>query len=408
MLALLPLCSSPPQLAMAKSWIMAGRGIAKKIRNATQLFTFQLGELVAGAYVNCPNCQYCIDNSHVTLEWPELPAGVKFDPSDFELLEHLEAKSSLPNSKSLVLLNEFIPTIEESEGICYTHPENLPGIKMDGSSRHFFYRISNAYNCGKRKRRKINNYDHSVCDEHIRWHKTGKSKAIYDNNGVQKGWKKILVLYTGSKRGGSKSGKAGWVMHQYHLGADEDEKDGELVVSKIIYQLPSKQIDKSEMDVSVLDCGASDEPEMDVSAVKIDPTTPKADPPQPHSPNNSPCETEQYTPILLGQGEEESGTSVYRVKDEAAECPAWPGGLPQVVVDAYLPALDEAMRPEEAPPEKPQPLDCSNMDAFDGLPDLDNTLSYLGTPSARSTLADIHFGSQDSLGGWPGSFSTQY
>jgi hypothetical protein len=64
----------------------------------------------------------------VRLVWPALPAGVKFDPSDFELLQHLEGKSSLLNSKFHGLIDAFIPTIEEKGGICYTHPKNLPGI----------------------------------------------------------------------------------------------------------------------------------------------------------------------------------------------------------------------------------------------------------------------------------------
>lgn len=60
-------------------------------------------------------------------EWPGLPAGVKFDPSDGELLEHLAAKCGVGNSKQHVLIDEFIPTLEWNEGICHTHPENLPG-----------------------------------------------------------------------------------------------------------------------------------------------------------------------------------------------------------------------------------------------------------------------------------------
>jgi hypothetical protein len=63
----------------------------------------------------------------VSLVWPALPAGVKFDPTDLELLQHLQEKSSLPNSVSHTLIDEFIPTIKEKEGICYTHPKNLPG-----------------------------------------------------------------------------------------------------------------------------------------------------------------------------------------------------------------------------------------------------------------------------------------
>jgi hypothetical protein len=59
---------------------------------------------------------------------PGLPAGVKFDPTDQELLEHLEGKAR-PESRSKLhpLVDDFIPTIEGENGICYTHPERLPG-----------------------------------------------------------------------------------------------------------------------------------------------------------------------------------------------------------------------------------------------------------------------------------------
>ena len=59
----------------------------------------------------------------VSLVWPALPAGVKFDPTDLELLQHLQGKSSKPNSVPHTLIDEFIPTIKEKEGICYTHPK---------------------------------------------------------------------------------------------------------------------------------------------------------------------------------------------------------------------------------------------------------------------------------------------
>lgn len=54
----------------------------------------------------------------------DVPAGVKFDPSDEQILEHLEAKLK----RSLhPLIDQFIPTLEGEHGICYTHPQNLPG-----------------------------------------------------------------------------------------------------------------------------------------------------------------------------------------------------------------------------------------------------------------------------------------
>lgn len=58
-----------------------------------------------------------------------LPAGVKFDPTDQELIEHLQAKVRPGSSAapSHPLIDEFIPTIEGEDGICYTHPERLPG-----------------------------------------------------------------------------------------------------------------------------------------------------------------------------------------------------------------------------------------------------------------------------------------
>ncbi|CAN0901422.1 NAC domain-containing protein 75 [Linum grandiflorum] len=187
---------------------------------------------------HCPSCGHKL----VKPDWLGLPAGVKFDPTDQELIEHLEAKveEAKGDMKSHPLIDEFIPTIEGDDGICYTHPEKLPGVTRDGLSRHFFHRPSKAYTTGTRKRRKIQN-EH--CDfqgtGETRWHKTGKTRPVMVN-GSQKGCKKILVLYTnfGKNR---KPEKTNWVMHQYHLGQHEEEKEGELVVSKIFYQTQPRQ-----------------------------------------------------------------------------------------------------------------------------------------------------------------------
>ena len=56
-----------------------------------------------------------------------LPAGVKFDPTDQELIEHLEAKVSADSVRFQSLIDLFIPTIDNEHDICYTHPEKLPG-----------------------------------------------------------------------------------------------------------------------------------------------------------------------------------------------------------------------------------------------------------------------------------------
>lgn len=52
---------------------------------------------------------------------------MKFDPTDQEILEHLEAKVRSDIHKLHPLIDEFIPTLEGENGICYTHPEKLPG-----------------------------------------------------------------------------------------------------------------------------------------------------------------------------------------------------------------------------------------------------------------------------------------
>ncbi|KAF3789061.1 hypothetical protein EJ110_NYTH19655 [Nymphaea thermarum] len=54
------------------------------------------------------------------------PAGVKFNPTDQGLLEHLKEKVKGDASELHPLLHEFIPLIQGNEGICYTHPVKLP------------------------------------------------------------------------------------------------------------------------------------------------------------------------------------------------------------------------------------------------------------------------------------------
>jgi hypothetical protein len=151
---------------------------------------------------------------------------------------------------------------------------------MDGRSCYFFHKISKAYDVGSRKRRKISNSNDTDCDEQMTWHKTGKSSAILDN-GVIKGWKKILVLH---KRYKGKKVKTNWTMHQCHLGPEEGEKHGELVVSRVFWQVKSNT-GKSQIHVPAEEFGSS--------AVKIDPTTPKS------VLSGSPFETEQNQVIIV-------------------------------------------------------------------------------------------------------------
>ncbi|KAI3467138.1 hypothetical protein Pfo_023801 [Paulownia fortunei] len=243
------------------SWLVDSNRIATKIRSASGVCDPGKVNWKSNPTKSCPNCLHIIDNSDVTDEWPGLPRGVKFDPSDQEIIWHLLAKVGVGNSKPHPFIDEFIPTVDEDDGICYTHPQNLPGVKQDGSVSHFFHRAIKAYNTGTRKRRKI--HGDELGD--VRWHKTGRTKPVF-LNGVQKGCKKIMVLYVSLVRGG-KPEKTNWVMHQYHLGTGEDEREGEYVISKVFYQRQQvKQNERSEEDI----------PEgIDTMISKVDPVTPE-------------------------------------------------------------------------------------------------------------------------------------
>lgn len=197
----------------------------------------------------CPSCghEFEIQDQTGIQELPGLPAGVKFDPTDQELLEHLEGKVRPDARKLHRLIDQFIPTLQGENGICYTHPEKLPGVSKNGMIRHFFHRPSKAYTTGNRKRRKVHTDEEGG---ETRWHKTGKTRPVF-MKGELKGYKKILVLYTnyGKQR---KPEKTNWVMHQYHLGNNEEEKEGELVVSKVFYQTQPRQCGSLMKDSSSL------------------------------------------------------------------------------------------------------------------------------------------------------------
>ncbi|KAF2303265.1 hypothetical protein GH714_016164 [Hevea brasiliensis] len=180
--------------------------------------------------LTCPSCGHNIELQDqaaggIIHDLPGLPAGVKFDPTDQEILEHLEAMvlSDCENTDIELLL--------------------ILRVSNDGQVRHFFHRPSKAYTTGTRKRRKVHTDEDG---SETRWHKTGKTRPVFIG-GIVKGYKKILVLYTNYGRQ-RKPEKTNWVMHQYHLGNNEEEKDGELVVSKVFYQTQPRQCGSSIKD----------------------------------------------------------------------------------------------------------------------------------------------------------------
>ncbi|XP_031379069.1 NAC domain-containing protein 73-like isoform X1 [Punica granatum] len=343
----------------SRNWLVDGRTIAKKVKNPTWSSASQSPSRDSGANRECPNCHHSIANNH---DWPGLPAGVKFDPSKAELLEHLAAKCGVGDAKPHELIDEFIPTLKEEKGICYTHPKNLPGVKKDGSSMHFFHRTVNAYSTGQRKRRKIQN-GQNLITENVRWHKTGKTKPIIEN-GVHKGWKKIMVLYKSSEKG-CKPHKSNWVMHQYHLGTEEDEKGGEFVVSKISYQ-PEKHSDVNGGTSAVEDLSTS-------------PKTPK--------PNAPPLVVAKASPI------DDVDDSVIPVGDDH-ECNDWLVGESQAYED-QVQGLEDPLLCKEILDPHPHPINpgldqivCSTSTRKD-----DESTGAYNAPCGISDLANLEFDS---------------
>ncbi|XP_022751873.1 SUPPRESSOR OF GAMMA RESPONSE 1-like [Durio zibethinus] len=384
-----------------RSWLIDSRAIAKKVKNASCSSSIQITG--CGAHRQCPNCHHRIDNSDVSPQWPGLPTGVKFDPSDAELLEHLAAKCGVGNSKAHLFIDEFIPTLEEDQGICYTHSENLPRAKTDGSSIHFLHRTINAYATGQRKHRKIKNQC-SANEEHVRWHKTGKTKPVIESR-VQKGWKKIMVLYKSSKRG-CRAGKSNWVMHQYHLGTEEEEHDGEYVVSKISYQ-QQKQTDKNDDSLMI------EEP--DDLTICASPRTPKTNPLRP-------CKSIKYHDAVENMHQEsEFAAEGSHLPQLAVHCeddldyPAWLAGESQAAVNSDLNCLGNSLLCSElmdsssllknSVKNQVSFTGCAhgsvemtgNTDPSCGISVLEN-LEFDTPPDLP--LADLQFGSQESIRSW--------
>lgn len=250
------------------SWLVDSNRIATKIRSASGARDPEHINWKSNPTKTCPNCHHVVDNSDVNQAWPGLPRGVKFDPLDHEIMWHLLAKSGVCDFVPHPFIDEFIPTVEEDDGICYTHPQKLPGVQQDGSVSHFFHRAIKAYQTGTRKRRKIHGDDFGD----FRWHKTGRTKPVILDN-IQRGCKKIMVLYVSPVKGG-KAEKTNWVMHQYHLGTGEDEKEGEYVISKVFYQQQSQSKTNGKDDDIILE-------EVNAPIVKVDPLTPKSVTPEP-------------------------------------------------------------------------------------------------------------------------------
>jgi hypothetical protein len=100
---------------------------------------------------------------------------------------------------------------------------------------------------------------------------------------------------------GGNAEKTNWVVHQYHIGREEDEKEGEYVISKIFYQQQVKLGKKNDQDV----------PETSEASIArvVDPVTPNFVTPELH------CNKKQCSDMNQEQeSQQEPQQSISQVK----------------------------------------------------------------------------------------------
>ncbi|PNT76075.1 hypothetical protein BRADI_1g43840v3 [Brachypodium distachyon] len=406
------------------SWLIDSQRIASKIKNVSGSMDLSKQKWVSNPTKECPRCSHIIDNSDVVHQWPGLPKGVKFDPSDQELLSHLLAKHDKAGAEPHPFIDEFIPTVEEDDGICYTHPQKLPGLKQDGSVSHFFHRTYKAYNTGTRKRRRINTGD--LAD--VRWHKTGKTKPVMVD-GKHLGCKKIMVLYMSTVKGG-KPKKTNWVMHQYHLGTGEDEQNGEYVVSKLFFQQQFKPGEKYAEELTTADALETIAAEADLPDLPEPALDEQGEEHISSITNQEVLHNNEHTADREALPYQESRNCDITMEEKAAEedaaypssekpedgdnpssqDPKWWDGESQFLLTSQqlaesLPCLDEFLQSQTSGDEqdtiKPKLADYANLPVEDLKQDLEKC-HELGLSDADFRLSQIEFSQDSCTAAWAG------
>ncbi|KAF3543795.1 hypothetical protein DY000_02005894 [Brassica cretica] len=92
-----------PKRPKRRSWLVDSNRIATKIKIASGQNDPHQVVWNSNPTRHCPNCHTSLTT--VTYDWPGLPGGVKFDPSDPEIICHLLAKSVLLGRTKPVILD---------------------------------------------------------------------------------------------------------------------------------------------------------------------------------------------------------------------------------------------------------------------------------------------------------------
>ncbi|GJN30734.1 hypothetical protein PR202_gb19067 [Eleusine coracana subsp. coracana] len=162
--------------------------------------------------------------------WPGLPRGVEFNPNDHDLLWHLAAEVGHGLAHRHPFISEFIVPVDDDKGFSCTHPQDIPGVRLDGRASYFFHKRLDVF-CNNQNGKNVN------------WQKVGTpSSVILD--GTLQGCKEEFALYA-SDMSDSSPQQTEWRLHQYHI-RNGAKDEGELVVSKIFHQLQNNLCELAE------------------------------------------------------------------------------------------------------------------------------------------------------------------
>ncbi|XP_026396463.1 NAC domain-containing protein 72-like [Papaver somniferum] len=150
----------------------------------------------------------------VVIRRPEsVPLGFQFKPADEDLvLEYLKKKIENPGGFHV----EFMP-----DAIIYDcHPEHLLytyGFSEGNKDAYLFSRREKKFGHGDRANRVVK-------DGSGLWNKSTSKKPVKGVDGRVIGHKSGLVFFTGQKK--SKDGKTNWLMEEYEISDEQQEKAG--------------------------------------------------------------------------------------------------------------------------------------------------------------------------------------
>ncbi|WZZ44173.1 hypothetical protein YC2023_040432 [Brassica napus] len=123
-----------PKRPKRRSWLVDSNRIATKIKIASGQNDPHQVVWNSNPTRHCPNCHTSLTTvTYGSYDWPGLPGGVKFDPSDPEIICHLLAKSVLLGVKHDGTVSHFSIELQDFGDVCWHKTGRTKLVVLDGS-----------------------------------------------------------------------------------------------------------------------------------------------------------------------------------------------------------------------------------------------------------------------------------